>query len=80
MVCAVQKFVWVNSMVDNKCMMSYCKATVGDFNEIINEIKCRCMMCFGEKTDTCDIYKKSARMGIDLQYKMCSKCKFFNGK
>lgn len=67
-------------MADNKCDFRYCNATVADYNEALNILKCPCMKCFGEKCETCAILIRSANMQMDLQHQMCSRCKFHNGR
>jgi len=65
-------------MADKKCGLRYCDATVANYNEIKNILKCKCITCLGEKCDECDLYKKSQELQTDLQKQMCSKCKFSN--
>ena len=67
-------------MADKKCGLRYCAATVYDWNEVVNVIKCPCMKCLGEKCEACDMFKQSEKLQMNLQYQMCSKCKFFNGR
>ncbi len=67
-------------MIDGKCTVSYCDATVGDYDLIVNGLHCPCMKCFGTKGDICDILKRSVKSQIDFRKKMCSKCKFYNGR
>ena len=69
-----------SEMSDIKCGLRYCNATVADYDYIINELKCRCMKCFGDKSNTCSWCKKLLENGIDLQQRKCMGCKFYNGR
>ena len=67
-------------MADRKCGLRYCGATVADYKELVNVMKCQCLTCFGDKCESCDIYKKSLELQIDLQKDKCVKCRFYNGR
>ena len=67
-------------MADEKCGLRYCDATVRDYDDIIDRLKCRCMQCFGTKCDTCSWYQKLLKTGLDLQRKKCMGCDYYNGR
>ena len=66
-------------MADMKCdALRYCGATVYDFYDIINVIDCECLKCMGKNCATCNTYKISAQLQIDLQRQRCEKCEYFD--
>lgn len=65
-------------MAEQKCGLRYCKATVADYTQMAKP--CCCLKCFGEKCDTCDMYKNMLKTGTNLQREMCMKCALYNGR
>ena len=60
--------------------LQYCDATVADYDEIVKSAKCRCIKCFGAKSNVCDLCVKDILLGMTYQKAICIKCRFYNGK